>query len=82
MIMGKNYDPVIVFAFSKRDCEALAMQMGKLSFTTDDEKEISDGRDGDRETRRRHNPSRDPTGLRATTGKAPTRKSWCAVWNE
>ncbi len=41
MIMAKNYDPVIVFAFSKRDCEALAMQMGKLSFTTEDEKKLT-----------------------------------------
>lgn len=41
MIMSKNYDPVIVFAFSKRDCEGLAMQMGKLSFTTEDEKALT-----------------------------------------
>ena len=41
MIVAKNYEPVIVFAFSKRDCESLAMQMGKLSFTTDDEKKIT-----------------------------------------
>jgi ATP-dependent RNA helicase DOB1 len=41
MVMAKNYDPVIVFAFSKRDCEALAMQMGKLSFTTEDEKKLT-----------------------------------------
>lgn len=40
LIMNKNYDPVIVFAFSKRDCEGLAMQMGKLSFTTEDEKTL------------------------------------------
>ena len=26
---------------SKRDCEALAMQMGKLSFTTEDEKKLT-----------------------------------------
>jgi ATP-dependent RNA helicase DOB1 len=41
MIMSKNYDPVIVFAFSKRDCEGLAMQMGKLSFTTEDERKLT-----------------------------------------
>lgn len=41
LIMVKNYDPVIVFAFSKKECEALAMQMGKLSFTTEDEKELT-----------------------------------------
>ncbi|EST07464.1 Helicase, C-terminal [Kalmanozyma brasiliensis GHG001] len=40
MIMVKNYNPVIVFAFSKRECEALALQMSKLEFNTDDEKEM------------------------------------------
>ncbi|WFD30827.1 RNA helicase [Malassezia sp. CBS 17886] len=38
MIMLKQYNPVIVFAFSKRQCEALALQMSKLEFNTDDEK--------------------------------------------
>jgi ATP-dependent RNA helicase DOB1 len=38
MIMLKNNNPVIVFAFSKRECEALALQMSKLEFNTDDEK--------------------------------------------
>eukprot|EP00960_Hanusia_phi_P004771 138374-Hanusia_phi.AAC.1 len=38
MIMEKNYDPVIVFCFSKKDCEALALQMSKLDFNNDDEK--------------------------------------------
>jgi ATP-dependent RNA helicase DOB1 len=32
MIMMKNYHPVIVFSFSKRECEALALQMSKLDF--------------------------------------------------
>jgi len=40
MIMVKNYSPVIVFAFSKRECEALALQMSKLEFNTDEEKEM------------------------------------------
>ncbi|PWN53889.1 antiviral helicase, partial [Violaceomyces palustris] len=40
MIMVKNYNPVIVFAFSKRECEALALQMSKLEFNTDEEKEM------------------------------------------
>ncbi|KIS70313.1 putative ATP-dependent RNA helicase MTR4 [Mycosarcoma maydis] len=40
MIMVKNYNPVIVFAFSKRECEALALQMSKLEFNTEDEKEM------------------------------------------
>ncbi|KAG0140493.1 hypothetical protein CROQUDRAFT_674629 [Cronartium quercuum f. sp. fusiforme G11] len=39
MIMVKNYNPVIVFAFSKRECEALAMQMSKLEFNSTEEKE-------------------------------------------
>ena len=32
MIMTKNYNPVIVFAFSKRETEGLALQMSKLEF--------------------------------------------------
>jgi ATP-dependent RNA helicase DOB1 len=40
MIMVKNYSPVIVFAFSKRECESLALQMSKLEFNTDEEKEM------------------------------------------
>ena len=38
MIMRKNYNPVIVFAFSKKECEGLALQMSKLEFNTDEEK--------------------------------------------
>ena len=38
MIMMKNYNPVIVFSFSKRDCENYALQMSQLAFNTDDEK--------------------------------------------
>ena len=34
MIMEKHYEPVIVFSFSKRECEAHAMQMSKLDFNT------------------------------------------------
>ncbi|SCV73573.1 BQ2448_7499 [Microbotryum intermedium] len=40
MIMVKNYNPVIVFAFSKRECEALALQMTKLEFNTEDERDM------------------------------------------
>lgn len=39
MIMVKNYNPVIVFAFSKRECEALALQMSKLEFNSTEEKD-------------------------------------------
>jgi ATP-dependent RNA helicase DOB1 len=28
MIADRNFDPVIVFSFSKRECEALAQQVG------------------------------------------------------
>jgi ATP-dependent RNA helicase DOB1 len=37
LIMTRNLNPVIIFAFSKRECEALAMQMSKLAFNTEDE---------------------------------------------
>lgn len=40
MIMLKNNNPVIVFAFSKRECESLALQMSKLEFNTEDEKNM------------------------------------------
>ncbi|KAI9887622.1 MAG: ATP-dependent RNA helicase mtr4 [Watsoniomyces obsoletus] len=40
MIMMKNYNPVIVFSFSKRDCEAYALQMSSLAFNDDSEKEM------------------------------------------
>jgi len=32
MIMLKNYNPVIVFSFSKRECEHLALTLSKLDF--------------------------------------------------
>jgi ATP-dependent RNA helicase DOB1 len=38
MIMMKNYNPVIVFSFSKRECENLALQMSKMTFNDDSEK--------------------------------------------
>lgn len=40
MIMMKQYNPVIVFAFSKKECEGLALQMAKLEFNTDDERDM------------------------------------------
>ncbi|KAH8922563.1 antiviral helicase [Atractiella rhizophila] len=39
MIMMKNYQPVIIFAFSKRETEALAMQMTKFEFNTPEEQD-------------------------------------------
>ncbi|ORX78294.1 antiviral helicase [Basidiobolus meristosporus CBS 931.73] len=40
MIMTKNYHPVIVFSFSKRECESLALQMSKLDFNDESENEM------------------------------------------
>jgi ATP-dependent RNA helicase DOB1 len=40
--MERNYHPVIIFSFSKRECEALALQMSKLDFNTADEKKLVD----------------------------------------
>lgn len=40
MIMMKNYNPVIVFSFSKRECEDLALQMSKLAFNDETEKSM------------------------------------------
>lgn len=37
LIMTRNLNPVIIFAFSKRECESLAMQMSKLDFNTPEE---------------------------------------------
>lgn len=34
MIMERSFAPVIVFSFSKKDCELYAMQMTKLDFNT------------------------------------------------
>lgn len=34
MIMERNFQPVIIFSFSKKDCEAYALQMTKLDFNT------------------------------------------------
>lgn len=43
MIMLRQFDPVIVFSFSKRECEGLAMQMAKLDLNNEDEKSLVDG---------------------------------------
>ncbi|XP_020710480.2 exosome RNA helicase MTR4 [Athalia rosae] len=42
MIMERNFAPVIIFSFSKKDCETYAMQMAKLDFNTVDEKRLVD----------------------------------------
>ncbi|XP_033636564.1 exosome RNA helicase MTR4-like [Asterias rubens] len=41
MIMERMFQPVIVFSFSKKECEAYAMQMSKLDFnSTQEEKKL------------------------------------------
>ncbi|PRP82873.1 hypothetical protein PROFUN_04736 [Planoprotostelium fungivorum] len=39
LIMVKNYHPVIVFCFSKKECETLAMQMSRIDLSSDEEKQ-------------------------------------------
>ncbi|KIY47752.1 antiviral helicase [Fistulina hepatica ATCC 64428] len=39
VIMMKNYNPVIVFAFGKRECEGLALSMAKFELNSADEQE-------------------------------------------
>lgn len=34
MIMERQFAPVIIFSFSKKECEIYAMQMAKLDFNT------------------------------------------------
>lgn len=41
MILSKNLYPVIVFSFSKRECESNAMQMSKLDFNSAEEKQLT-----------------------------------------
>ena len=40
MIMERGLQPVIIFSFSRRDCEAYALQMSKLDFNSAREKEL------------------------------------------
>ena len=40
MIMEREFDPCIVFAFSKRDVEASAQGLSKLDFCDEDEKKM------------------------------------------
>ena len=39
MIMEKNFDPVIVFSFSKKEVESYANTMNKFDFNTEEQKE-------------------------------------------
>jgi len=36
----KNYDPVIIFAFSKRECEALALTLSKFELNSAEEQDL------------------------------------------
>ncbi|KAK6826034.1 hypothetical protein PG987_013528 [Apiospora arundinis] len=40
MIMNKSFNPVIVFNFSKRECEMMALFVSKFSFNDDSEKQM------------------------------------------
>ncbi|XP_069684431.1 exosome RNA helicase MTR4 isoform X2 [Periplaneta americana] len=42
MIMERQFAPVIIFSFSKKECEVYAMQMAKLDFNTVEEKKLVD----------------------------------------
>ncbi|XP_001600961.1 exosome RNA helicase MTR4 [Nasonia vitripennis] len=42
MIMERNFAPVIIFSFSKKDCEVYAMQLAKLDLNTAEEKKLVD----------------------------------------
>ena len=39
MIIERNFDPVIVFSFSKKEVEGYANAMNKFDFNTEEEKE-------------------------------------------
>ncbi|KAF5390934.1 hypothetical protein D9757_003924 [Collybiopsis confluens] len=40
MIMVKNYNPVIVFSFSRRECESNALTMSKFEFNSTEEQDL------------------------------------------
>lgn len=40
MIMERKFQPVIIFSFSRRECEQHAMSMSKLDFNTQEEKDV------------------------------------------
>jgi ATP-dependent RNA helicase DOB1 len=41
MIMKRNYQPVIVFSFNRKDCESRALAMSKLDLLNGNEEEVS-----------------------------------------
>ena len=40
LILMKNYDPVIIFAFSKRECEGLALTLSKFELNNAEEQDL------------------------------------------
>ncbi|XP_020678442.1 DExH-box ATP-dependent RNA helicase DExH10 isoform X2 [Dendrobium catenatum] len=40
MIMERKFQPVIIFSFSRRECEQHAMSMAKLDFNTEEERDV------------------------------------------
>ncbi|KAF9647643.1 antiviral helicase [Thelephora ganbajun] len=40
LILMKNYDPVIIFAFSKRECEGLALTLSKFELNSAEEQDL------------------------------------------
>lgn len=40
MVLERNYDPLIVFSFSKKNCEQLALQLAKMEINSDEEKQM------------------------------------------
>jgi ATP-dependent RNA helicase DOB1 len=40
LMMAKSWLPIIVFSFSRRECEGRALQVSKLDLTTDQEKKL------------------------------------------
>ena len=42
MILKKNFQPVIVFSFSKRDCEKMALETSSMKFNAPDEEAMVD----------------------------------------
>ncbi|KAH9127158.1 hypothetical protein AeMF1_002497 [Aphanomyces euteiches] len=42
LVMERQYDPVIIFSFSKRECEAYALLLSKLDFNSEEEKTMVD----------------------------------------
>ncbi|KAL6985027.1 Helix-loop-helix protein 2 [Sarracenia purpurea var. burkii] len=42
MIMERKFEPVIIFSFSRRECEHHAMSLSKLDFNTQEEKVVVD----------------------------------------